>query len=135
VQQCIANLKDKKGYRDAAGRFRNFHALRHTCGSWLADCGVHPKQIQEIMRHKDINLTMTRYGHSLRGRQAEAVAKLPDLSLEVCQVKRATGADDSTAKGPNDLARNLRRFGSLHHALPRRHQHRPPALALSKPGL
>jgi integrase len=94
-------------YTDAAGRYRDFHALRHTCGSWLGDCGVHPKQIQEIMRHKDINLTMTRYGHSLRGRQAEAVAKLPDLSLEVCQVKRATGTDDSTAKGPTDLARNL----------------------------
>jgi integrase len=94
-------------YRDAAGRFRDFHALRHTCGSWLADCGVHPKQIQEIMRHGDINLTMTRYGHSLRGREAEAVAKLPDLSLSACEVKRATGTDDSHANGKNDLARNL----------------------------
>ena len=45
-----------------------FHALRHTTGSWLAANGVRPKVIQEIMRHGDINLTMTRYGHTLRGR-------------------------------------------------------------------
>ncbi len=94
-------------YTDAVGRYLDFHSLRHTRGSWLADCGVHLKQIQEIARHSDINLTMTRYGHSLRGREAEAVAKLPDLSLSACEVKRATGTDDGHANGKNDLARDL----------------------------
>lgn len=36
---------------DAMGRKRDFHALRHTCGTWLANAGVHPKVIQTIMRH------------------------------------------------------------------------------------
>jgi integrase len=55
------------GYTDPAGRFRDFHALRHTTGSWLAANGVHPKVAQAIMRHSDINLTMSRYTHLFRG--------------------------------------------------------------------
>ena len=58
----------------------NFHSLRHTCGTFLADKGVHPKVIQEIMRHKDINLTMSRYCHTLRGQCAKAVNSLSDLT-------------------------------------------------------
>ena len=80
-------------YTDSAGRFRDFHSLRHTCGSWLAACGVHPKTIQSIMRHGDINLTMTRYGHNLRGQTAEAVSKLPSLSPTTRESQKATGTD------------------------------------------
>jgi len=54
-----------------------FHSLRHTCGSYLASKNVHPKKIQKIMRHKDINLTMTRYTHLLRGEEQAAVNCLP----------------------------------------------------------
>jgi len=54
-----------------------FHSLRHTCGTWLASQGVHPKVIQEIMRHKDIRLTMNRYGHVLYGQTAKAIDTLP----------------------------------------------------------
>ena len=80
-------------YQDSAGRYRDFHALRHTCGSWLAGCGVHPKTIQQIMRHGDINLTMSRYTHVLRGQEAQAVAQLPDLSLPAGQTQKATGTN------------------------------------------
>jgi hypothetical protein len=45
------------------------------------------------MRHSDINLTMTRYTHTLRGQEAEAVKSLPDLSLPKNQVQKATGTD------------------------------------------
>jgi len=54
-------------YVDGAGRYHDFHALRHTTGSWLAANGVHPKVAQAIMRHSDINLTMSRYTHTLKG--------------------------------------------------------------------
>ena len=48
-------------YVDDAGRYADFHSLRHTTGSLLAASGVHPKIAQEIMRHGDINLTMSLY--------------------------------------------------------------------------
>lgn len=66
-------------YVDESGRYADFHALRHTTGSLLAAAGVHPKVIQSIMRHSDINLTMSRYTHIFRGQESEAIAKLPDL--------------------------------------------------------
>lgn len=62
-----------------------FHTLRHTCGSFLAAKGVHPKVIQEIMRHKNIDLTMSRYTHTLRGQVEAAIARLPSFA--------ATGTD------------------------------------------
>ncbi len=86
-------IREAIPYTDAAGRYRDFHALRHTTGSWLSACGVHPKTIQTLLRHTDINLTMTRYGHSLRGQTAEAVSKLPRLDLPTRQSQKATGTD------------------------------------------
>lgn len=48
------------------------------------------------MRHSDINLTMSRYTHTLRGQESEAVAALPDLSLPSKKKEKAaaTGTDD-----------------------------------------
>jgi integrase len=54
-----------------------FHSLRHTCGSYLAACGVQPKECMEIMRHKNINLTMSRYTHLLSGQKRKAINQLP----------------------------------------------------------
>ena len=80
-------------YVDDAGRFADFHALRHTTGSLLAASGVHPKVAQSIMRHGDINLTMSLYTHTQRGQEYEAVKSLPDLSLPSRKSMRATGTD------------------------------------------
>ena len=52
--------------------------------------GVHPKVAQSIMRHKDIDLAMSLYTHTLRGQESEAISKLPDLSRPS---KRASGTD------------------------------------------
>jgi hypothetical protein len=75
----------------------DFHSLRHTTGSFLAASGVHPKVAQEIMRHSDINLTMSRYSHTLIGQTSAAIEGLPDLSLpsKESQKEKATGTDDS----------------------------------------
>jgi Phage integrase family len=85
-------------YVDDAERYADFHALRHTTGSWLAANGVSPKVAQAIMRHSDINLTMGVYTHLLGGQEAEAVAKLPDLSLPSPEAQGAvvTGTDGGT---------------------------------------
>ena len=90
-----ADLKAAKiPYVDDAGRYADFHSLRHSTGSLLAAAGVHPKVIQSIMRHSDINLTMSRYTHIFRGQESEALANLPDLSLPSKQNQKATGTDD-----------------------------------------
>lgn len=65
--------------KDHDGRWLDFHALRHTCGAWLASAGVHPKVVQGIMRHSTITLTMDTYGHLFPGHEADAAAKLFSL--------------------------------------------------------
>jgi hypothetical protein len=83
-------------YQDAAGRYADFHALRHTAGSLLAASGAHPKVAQSVMRHSSIELTMSRYSHVFAGQAADAVAALPDLdAAPVKQRAKATGTDDS----------------------------------------
>jgi integrase len=59
---------------DAAGRVLDFHALRHTCGAWLALAGCQPKVIQSVMRHSSITLTFDTYGHLFPGAERDAVA-------------------------------------------------------------
>ncbi len=87
-------------YVDDAGRYADFHSLRHTFGSLLAASGVHPKTAQDLMRHSDINLTMSRYTHTLRGQGAEAVESLPDLSQPSSENQAAVRT------GTGDLAEN-----------------------------
>jgi len=84
--------------KDGQGRERSFHSLRHTCGTWLASRGVHAKEIQTIMRHSTIRMTMDRYVHTDRQQTAGALARLPDLSGPSGQVSAATGTDDSPPK-------------------------------------
>jgi integrase/recombinase XerC len=66
-------------YRDDAGREADFHALRHTFGTWLAKGGVHPKVAQDLMRHSNINLTMGLYTHVTLQDHAAALQNLPAL--------------------------------------------------------
>ncbi len=58
----------------------DFHALRHSCGAWLALSGVHAKTIQSIMRHKDVKLTLEAYGHLFQSMEREALDKLGQLT-------------------------------------------------------
>jgi len=83
-------------YEDSGRGKIDFHSLRHTTGTLLAASGVHPKVAQSIMRHSDINLTMSIYTHTLTGQESQAIANLPDLSLPSNQKQRAvaTGTDD-----------------------------------------
>ena len=82
-------------YKDASGRYADFHSLRHATGTLLAAANVSPKLAQTIMRHSDINLTMSRYTHTLTGQEAQAVESLPDLFLPSSQSQQtiATGTD------------------------------------------
>ena len=86
-------------YVDDAGRYADFHALRHSTGSLLAASGAHPKVVQSILRHSSIELSMNRYTHIFRGQESKAIANLPDLSLPSKQNQKATGTDDLAVDG------------------------------------
>jgi integrase len=99
--------------RDGAGLVADFHSLRHTFITNLANAGVHPKTAQTLARHSTITLTMDRYSHSLMGEQAAALDMLPDLSQPTRQAIRATGTEDAQPAEKNlafCLARS-QRFG------------------------
>ncbi len=81
------------------GEHLDFHALRHTCGAWLAMTGAHPKAVQAIMRHSSITLTMDTYGHLFPGQEAETVARLPAMMTDPPEALAATGTDDEAAEG------------------------------------
>ncbi len=62
--------------RNAEDHVLDFHALRHTCGAWLAISGVNPKVIQKVMRHSRSCLTLDTYGHLLPGETRTAVTHI-----------------------------------------------------------
>lgn len=59
--------------KDSENRHVDFHALRYTCGAWLALGGIHAKQIQKMMRHSTIRLTLDTYGHLFPEQQSQAM--------------------------------------------------------------
>jgi integrase len=73
-----ANLdRQFKALCDRAGlRQIRFHDLRHSAASILIAQGVHPKAIQELLRHSSIQLTMDTYGHLFEQVQQETADKM-----------------------------------------------------------
>jgi integrase len=53
-----------------------FHDLRHTAATLLLSQGVHPKVVQEMLGHSQINLTLDTYSHVLPDIQQEAAEKM-----------------------------------------------------------
>jgi integrase len=66
-------------YWDEDGRVFDFHSLRHTFQSNLAESGVHPKVAQVLARHSSITLTMDHYTHLERIDVAKGLENLPEL--------------------------------------------------------
>ena len=89
--------REQSDFLDVAnheGEVIDFHALRHTCGAWLAMAGVYPKIVQTVLRHSSITLTMDTYGHLFPGQEDEAVTKLQDVMGTAFATLAATGTDD-----------------------------------------
>ena len=104
---------DFMAYNDSEQRKLDFHALRYTTNAWLAMRGVHPKNIQHIMRHSTIVLIMDTYGHLFPGEEAETISHFPDMSSGGNAPMRATGTCDPS---PTDsrLALSLAFKGGQH---------------------
>jgi integrase len=102
-------------YRDDADRVADFHCLRHSFLTALANAGVHPKTMQTMARHCDVKLTLGVYSHTLREDERSALDRLPSFDLPIGNERRATGTDDATPpaeSGDTDLAFCLAREGS-----------------------
>ena len=56
-----------------------FHDLRHSTATLLLSLGVHPKVVQELLRHSQISVTLDTYSHVLPNLQREAMAKMDRL--------------------------------------------------------
>ncbi len=59
----------------------HFHSLRHTYTSNLLAKGAAPKDVQELLGHEDVNLTLNVYAHSARESKRNS-AKLLDTRQE-----------------------------------------------------
>ena len=70
--------------------FADFHSLRHTFITNLARSGVHPNVAQDLACHSHINLTMSRYSHTLLERRAEASPRMPEIVDEGAEAKDGT---------------------------------------------
>lgn len=92
-------------YVDSQGRYADFHALRHTAATLLANSGTHPRTAQSLMRHSTMELTMTTYTHTVMESERAAVERLPDLGAPEKDIAAATGTDDERVR--ENLVANL----------------------------
>jgi hypothetical protein len=80
-----------------AGESFDFHCLRHSTASWLALSGAGPKEMQTILRHSDVNLTLGRYAHLMPQAEATAAVRMAGMFTPEDEgpiVLRATGTAD-----------------------------------------
>jgi integrase/recombinase XerD len=131
-EHCEHEKSDFLSYRDENGLVADFHALRHTFVSNLANSGVHPKVAQQLARHSTITLTMDRYTHSLWEDQADAIMRLPNSAQQIEMPAVATGTDGHAVQsvidarpGSNVLSVCLARKGAPDSNLVRSHAATP----------
>lgn len=55
---------------------KGFHALRHTFATRAIECGMDVKTLSELLGHKNTNITLNRYAHSLTEHKTEVMNKL-----------------------------------------------------------
>jgi integrase len=70
-ERTVKKLGFNEGITDRR-HLLTFHSLRHTFASWLALNGEQLKTIQELMRHKTIQMTM-KYAHLIPDKKRQAV--------------------------------------------------------------
>jgi integrase len=93
----------KKICFDAGLRQIRFHDLRHSAAAILIAQGVHPKAIQELLRHAYMQTTMDTYGHLFDAVRRETADKMDEVlghkiseGANVVAVKIAVNPDPKT---------------------------------------
>ncbi len=95
----------------------DFHALRHTCGAWLALARTPLNVVQQVMRHASITLTIDTYGHLEPGATTAAIASLDTIRTPA--VPLATGTDNSVVPTICPSPRATDRYSLHSPAIPR----------------
>jgi site-specific recombinase XerC len=73
-----------------------FHSLRHSAASLLFSLGIHPKVVQELLGHSNINMTLDIYSHVIPAMHADAVQQLSTLLSQSENAVAVTGAKTGT---------------------------------------
>jgi len=81
--RVFKNQSLRKAYENAVSNAKlddvNFHTLRHTFASWAVMRGVSLKELQELLGHSSLAMTM-RYAHLAPERLRSAVTRLEGLT-------------------------------------------------------
>ena len=93
-------------YQDEAGRYADFHALRHSFISGLDHPDISVKVAQSLARHSSVSLTLDTYTHPKLYSERAALEKLPRLpNIDTGRVNDSravafkTGTDDLPVAG------------------------------------
>lgn len=78
----------------------DFHALRTGYVNFLMDAGAAPKELQDLARHKTLEMTMNIYGRSRQDRKRELVETLGRMLADAPERTRA--AEDAGGGSPPD---------------------------------
>ena len=62
---------------------KGFHSLRHTFATRALECGMDIKSLSEILGHKNPNITLKRYAHSLYEHKADMMNKIGRILQEI----------------------------------------------------
>ena len=73
-QLCLRLQKEIEGLKGF-----HFHSLRHTYTSNLLALGAAPKDVQELLGHDDVKLTMNVYAHATREAKRNSARLLDEL--------------------------------------------------------
>ncbi|RUQ29704.1 MAG: hypothetical protein EKK68_10560, partial [Candidatus Competibacteraceae bacterium] len=65
------------------------HDLRRTCGSWLVQARTPIQEVARLLRHSDIQVTMSVYAHLMPDQLQQTVAVLDRHNLVIAQESRA----------------------------------------------
>lgn len=79
LEPRLVHSQFKDLLKDAKIRSVRFHDLRHTCASLLLAQGAFPKDVQEILGHSNIHMTMNVYAHAIEESKRNATDMLDVL--------------------------------------------------------
>ena len=62
-------------------KHKGFHTLRHTFATRALECGMDVKTLSELLGHKNTNITLYRYAHSLMEHKQDMMNKLGKIMI------------------------------------------------------